>query len=173
VLTYTVSNPHGTTFIVTTSGWYASVVEPTGCQSVINTTSPDEGPAFSNVTIAVCRNQAPGAYNVYMTPTLTPTSVAAAAYVFPNAVSLYPSGSATVSFTASKTGTFTYNAISTDQGTTPPDMFYSKSTSIQVSTALQPTVININGTKFDVGQSITLTSSIQQLEPLDIPITSL
>ena len=159
-LTYAVPNAHSTVFIVATSGWYADLVSlPSGCQMIINTSSYD---VFANVTMAVCNDQSPGTYSVKMSvlDDNTPEGVAAAAYVFPMPVSLYPANAKMISFKAGATGIFTYNTIATDTGTTKGYMFSSFPTQIDVSTALLPTIINVNNTKFDTGQSVTLASSV-------------
>ncbi len=69
-----------------------------------------------------------------------------------------PGGSNTISFVTSNTGTFTYNAISTDTGASSY-VFNSIPNSILVNSAMSALVLSPNSPLIDNGQGITLTGS--------------
>ncbi len=87
-------------------------------------------------------------------------NITGASHMGTNAVILTPGGMGSVSFQAEKAGTFTFNGIGTDMGTTTPYPFGSQSNVIIVNPALKAPLLSMNGTRFDTGQSITLTSSV-------------
>ncbi len=75
-----------------------------------------------------------------------------------NAIISSPGGSNTISFVTGKTGTFTYNAISTDTGASNY-VFNSISNSILVNNALSTPTVTPVSPAIDSGQRITLTGS--------------
>ena len=154
-LDYNVPSTNAFTLIVITSGFepLSHVHLPTGCTELSFVDNSDN---FESVYMAACYGQT-GSQSVSVSASSS-SAVSMAAYVFNS----LPSGSGTISFIANTNNhkTLTYNAIATDQGSTKPFLFKSTSNTITENTALQPSTISSNGTKFDTGQSIELISTI-------------
>ncbi|MGC8479670.1 MAG: hypothetical protein ACP5M9_03310 [Candidatus Micrarchaeia archaeon] len=71
-----------------------------------------------------------------------------------------PSGSSkTITFKATKIGTFSYNATATDSGTTTPFTFNSTTSTISVSKPLSSTSLKVSGYYFDQGQTVDFAAN--------------
>ncbi|MCW6159897.1 MAG: hypothetical protein LVQ95_02295 [Candidatus Micrarchaeales archaeon] len=76
-----------------------------------------------------------------------------------NVIISAPGGSNTISFPASTTGTFSYNAIVTDLGTSAPYVFNSATNTISINTALTAASTPLaSATSLDIDQSMTVNS---------------